>query len=235
MKCQKCSQREANVHVVKSINGNIVEYHLCEKCAAEEPDIEMNPLLGLNSLLTGMFNIGGHFGNAGLSGTVSGTGNSTSSGINKSGFSPAACDRCGMTLHEFQQKGRLGCAACYDKFGPRLEPIFKRLHGSVVHKGRMPGNVAEDLKIDREMERLRELLNKAIHEEAYEKAAELRDEIKVLEAKKNQALRPVSPAPADAPKEGRAEAPRRARNPRSPKKKDGSMNEDNEKEGGDQK
>ena len=36
MLCDKCKQREANVHIKQSINGVTTERNLCEVCAREE-------------------------------------------------------------------------------------------------------------------------------------------------------------------------------------------------------
>lgn len=186
MKCQKCNIREANVHLVKSVNGIKKEIHMCDKCAAE--DMEMgeltaglgqSSLFGLGNLLSGLFSAGYSLGEQepiSLTGSVK-------------------CKKCGMSLQEFKNNGTMGCDECYEAFGKNIEPLLKRLHGSVVHKGRVPGKIEHKIKADREIDRLKELLNKAICEEAYEKAAELRDEIKALERAKEESEQILKKSP----------------------------------------
>lgn len=47
MLCEKCRKNEANVHVIKNINGQASEMHLCESCARESGELlSANQLLG---------------------------------------------------------------------------------------------------------------------------------------------------------------------------------------------
>jgi protein arginine kinase activator len=168
--------------VVKVINGQKQQIHLCQVCAAEDPELAglsgslgQNVVMGLSNLISGMLGQGMQQGmQHGAAPVIPPVGNIP------------ACDKCGMTLREFQAKGKMGCDRCYDFFGKSLEPLLKRVHGSIVHKGRVPGRVAARIQEQREIERLREALDGAIREEAYEKAAVLRDEIRTLEAAKNR-------------------------------------------------
>ena len=41
MLCDKCKQREANVHIQQSINGVTTERNLCSECASKEPGLKM--------------------------------------------------------------------------------------------------------------------------------------------------------------------------------------------------
>ena len=36
MLCQSCGKNHANTHVKRIINGELTEYMLCEKCAADD-------------------------------------------------------------------------------------------------------------------------------------------------------------------------------------------------------
>ena len=36
MKCEKCTIREANIHLTRNRNGVVTEHHLCETCAQEQ-------------------------------------------------------------------------------------------------------------------------------------------------------------------------------------------------------
>ena len=46
-----------------------------------------------------------------------------------------ACARCGATLQDFRESGRLGCAECYQAFEVPLRDLLRRLHGSTHHMG----------------------------------------------------------------------------------------------------
>jgi len=94
-----------------------------------------------------------------------------------------ACEKCGMSYEEFQKVGKLGCDNCYNIYGERLKPILKRLHGDVIHKGKVPVKASKSIRVSKEIEKLKEELNMAVRNEEYEKAAEIRDKIKALEAK----------------------------------------------------
>jgi protein arginine kinase activator len=99
------------------------------------------------------------------------------------------CPECGMTLGEFKQKGRFGCARDYEVFGPHIEKLLERVHDTTPprHKGRQPrrsesGEVA--VLQGREISTLREKLSQAVTLENYELAAQLRDQINDLERNK---------------------------------------------------
>ena len=36
MKCEKCNQREATIHLSQTRQGKTTEHHLCETCAREQ-------------------------------------------------------------------------------------------------------------------------------------------------------------------------------------------------------
>ena len=90
------------------------------------------------------------------------------------------CSRCGLTFEQFTHQGRFGCGECYNAFRSRLEPIMRKIHGSSLHKGKMPV-VGEGEPIPvREEERLEDALKKAIEGEDFERAADLRDKLKAV-------------------------------------------------------
>ena len=93
-----------------------------------------------------------------------------------------ACQRCGMTLHEFRAQGRMGCQDCYSVFSQHLAPLLLRMHQAAQHVGRTPGLSLEELQRRQTLDGLREALETAVRTEAYEEAARLRDELATLEA-----------------------------------------------------
>ena len=160
MLCQNCHQREANVHVVKNINGQTTQLHLCDQCAKKAQ--EMNVVHGIMpDFLQALF-----------------------------GFSPQpapqwqeeeSCPNCGMTFSQITRAGKLGCATCYEKFEPQLELLLRRVHGGGQHVGKVPARQGAALREKLELRRLKERLQVLIQQEKFEEAVEVRDKIRELE------------------------------------------------------
>lgn len=86
-----------------------------------------------------------------------------------------------MSYRDFQQSGKIGCADCYQTFRPQLEPLLRRIHGSSVHRGKIPHRSGGTLELKHEIGLLRQQLQESVAHEEYEKAAEYRDKIRALE------------------------------------------------------
>jgi protein arginine kinase activator len=165
MDCDQCHEREAVIHLTQIVNEQVTTLHLCERCAAEK-GVESPGTVGKTPLGGFLAAMGkGLPGGAVLAPGVSGT-----------------CPRCGATLQDFRESGRLGCAECYRAFEQPLRDLLRRLHGSTFHVGERyvePGQPAEPKADGREA--LREQLRLAIESENFELAAELRDRLRALE------------------------------------------------------
>ncbi|MHB8927304.1 MAG: UvrB/UvrC motif-containing protein [Bacillota bacterium] len=167
MLCQECRKRSAVVRVTMVVNGQKMEMHMCEECARKKSEIEFlaDPSLPLQQLLGGLLSQAEH-GQAAQAGTA---------------LEEKRCPSCGSTYEQFTQLGRLGCSECYHTFGEELRPMVRRIHGSVIHQGKVPARTGGDLKLKKEITDLRNALQKAVAKEDFEHAARLRDEIKELE------------------------------------------------------
>lgn len=171
MLCQKCNQREANVHITKIINGVKTEMHFCEECARESQEVNMSiPLtfgmpMSFQNILEGFMEMMG--------------------GIPQQLIEEISCPVCHITFESFKQTGRLGCGNCYSAFSDNIIPLIKRIHGSIQHTGKVPKRSGGILKIKRDIDKLKNELKIAVANEEYEKAAKLRDEIKRLEERLN--------------------------------------------------
>ena len=168
MKCQKCGANHANTHVKTVVNGELKEYDLCAECARK---------LGYTGFFTDFDNdfaglLGSFFGNA-LPARTQAT----------------RCEFCGSTYAELAKTGHVGCAHCYELFADRLYPSISRIHGNTTHCGKNSRSArlnsgkkpAEQTREER-IAALKEKLDAAVKEQNFERAAELRDEIKGLEA-----------------------------------------------------
>lgn len=172
MLCQICNKRTANVHMTKIINGVKSEFHICEQCAKEKVDLGINVQVPEFEAPFSFSNI--------LAGLMDFTGTGT---LSYTAQKQEKCPGCGLSYDEFKSTGRFGCSKCYDIFGGRLEPLFKRIHGNTQHTGKVPKRTGGIIKVKRDIEKLKYEQKKAIDNEEYEKAAELRDKIKDLESK----------------------------------------------------
>ncbi len=178
MKCEKCKQREATIHLSQTRQGKTTEHHLCEVCAQEQ---------GISMDISDYF---GNVGNLLGSGIFGGSSVfDTTGGIPAFGTSPSrdtTCPTCGQSFDDFRRSGLFGCSHCYDAFADRLDPLMRRVQGSTRHVGRKVCQTADQQEqqlLKSRLADLRKSLQQAVAEEAYEKAARLRDEIKALESR----------------------------------------------------
>lgn len=170
MQCE-CGEREATIHEVVVVNGEVQERHLCESCALEQ-GIQVHPHAPVSSLV--------------------------SKGVPKGTIRPAlargACQSCGMSFDEFRKGGHVGCSRCYESFGERLSALLERAQqGAGHHVGKVPVRLAaeaasrgDDEFGGSEQERAARItevqaqLERAVRGEQYERAALLRDELRRL-------------------------------------------------------
>lgn len=170
MLCDICHKNPATVHLTEIVDNQMTELHLCEECA-QEKSAQMESQFGLSDLLAGMAEF-------------------TKPQQKEMESLALKCANCGMTYEHFRKIGRLGCGECYNSFRRYLAPLLKRIHGSSQHLGKSPSSapMAFKKKIDKiDLEELRSRLKAAVEAEAFEEAANLRDKIRELERKANDA------------------------------------------------
>jgi protein arginine kinase activator len=165
MLCQRCHQREANVHIVQIYQHQRVEHHLCEVCAKAIQEGVMATVashsLKVNDLLGSFIGM---------------------PSLESAHYDPGlACPNCGTLYAKIAEAGRVGCSDCYTTLEEALEPSLKKLHGSNTHQGKIPQRIGATLHTKRKIQELKRTLAKAVEKEAYEQAAQLRDEIRAIE------------------------------------------------------
>ncbi len=158
--CERCGKEPATVHVRRVARGEEEIFHLCVSCAREQ---------GVEAGAAGAAEFNADpvsilFKNLG---EVKGT--------------EGACPGCGLTYSDFRETGRLGCPRCYATFAEELEPLLRRLHGSLRHAGKRPTREGKSYERAAQLRRLNEELERAVGAEDYERAAELRDRIREME------------------------------------------------------
>ncbi|HEX7065060.1 MAG TPA: UvrB/UvrC motif-containing protein [Bacillales bacterium] len=172
MECQECHMRPATLHFTKIINGQKTEIHICEHCAKEKGDFHpASNSFSIHNLLSGLLGFEDPIGES-----------PSESPFQQS--SSLRCPECGMTYHQFVNKGKFGCAHCYETFQTKLDPVFRRVHGgNTTHKGKIPKRIGGDIQARREMDELKKALQRHIENEEFEQAAKVRDHIRSLERK----------------------------------------------------
>jgi protein arginine kinase activator len=164
MSCEQCHEREAVIHLTQIVNEQVTTLHLCERCAAEK-GVESpgsQPKTPLGTFLAAMGQELPEQAPAPRSGET--------------------CPRCGGSLQDFRESGRLGCPGCYRTFEVPLRDLLRRLHGSTHHVGERYADKETASPEERpQAADLREQLRLAVETENFELAAELRDRLRVLE------------------------------------------------------
>lgn len=153
--CQICKQREARVYFTQIINGVKTKMNVCSNCAGTDM-IKID----LNSLITGLLSIQ----------------NQEIRTTDK----VIQCDRCGLTIDEFNSTGKMGCNKCYEVFFEPMQQLLNRLHGNTHHRGKIPNQSESQQLTNTKIDELKQELSECIKNEAYERAAEIRDRIKEL-------------------------------------------------------
>ncbi len=164
MPCDQCHDREAVIHLTQIVNEQVTTLHLCERCAAEK-GVESPAAVAKTPLGTFLAAMG--------------------KGLPEAAPAPKStdtCSRCGGSLQDFRESGRLGCPDCWRAFESPLRDLLRRLHGSTHHLGEryaemvVPAEGEQARAVD-----LREQLRLAVETENFELAAELRDQLRVVE------------------------------------------------------
>lgn len=166
--CDICHERPANVQFVEQRGNQVRALSLCPQCAQQQGINTQGGHVTLNlpSLLAQMAAAGAPSGRA-------------------PNAVEAACPDCGMTVEQFREGGRLGCARCYEAFEPMIASIVKRVQAGGAHRGLAPQRLGSQAVQD--LSSLREALKRAVKEERYEEAARLRDRIREAETRSSAA------------------------------------------------
>ena len=164
--CSACGEREGVVDLTQVEGGEVKTLHLCAKCAAER-GVQTPAALA----------------DTPLGGLLAALGADAVLRPEPAFIGDQSCPRCGATLLDFRETGRLGCADCYQTFAEPLRELLRRLHGSAHHTGKAyqaPGHAPQEAPAESAAV-LRERLRIAIENEQFELAAELRDRLRRLE------------------------------------------------------
>lgn len=165
MICQFCGKAPATVHFTEIKDQQMKEIHVCERCAEEQ---------GMHTpVQQHKFDIADMVAHM--------VDSMTESEDERIGH--VECPRCGMPFSALKETGRLGCSDCYTAFRIPLRRTLRQIHGDTHHRGKVPTRTgaaaAAPLK---RIQQLHDQLRRAVEREEFESAAQLRDEIRRLEA-----------------------------------------------------
>jgi protein arginine kinase activator len=159
MQCDVCQTKEATVFLTQIVDGKMQKVNLCEGCSKEK-GVNDPTGFALADLLLGL---------------------GASQEIEKSP-SAVKCPVCGFTQADFKKTGRLGCSNCYTVFSEGIAPMLKNMHKGTAHTGKTPAAFQKIREHGEKIKTLQENLSKAIEAEEFELAANLRDQIRQVEA-----------------------------------------------------
>ena len=159
MQCDVCQSKEATVFLTQIVDGKMQKVNLCESCSKEK-GVNDPTGFALADLLMGL---------------------GAAQEIDKNPGSQK-CPVCGFTQADFKKTGRLGCSACYVVFADGLTGMLKNMHKGTVHTGKSPAAFHKVREQTEKMKSLQDNLNQAVAAEEYERAADLRDQIRRIEA-----------------------------------------------------
>lgn len=136
MRCERCGKELTN-RIIK-ING--ITY--CDNCARlmgydkylkDPSDIMGNPFAPLDQIASSLMQMSElDFGNSTLT-----------------------CPKCGMTLREFENEGRVGCIECYNTFNENIIREMFKQQGNSEYAGRLPNQSADTDATSKEVDKVK--------------------------------------------------------------------------------
>jgi len=144
MLCANCQKNEATVHLTEIEGNQVVKVHLCADCARSK-GVAIPVTQALANLIANL------------------------PAQEETDAAAVACPKCGLTLADYRQSGRLGCGECYRAFSVPLGELISRLQQGESHTGKRPGGEGPT------REQIAAALAAAVEREDYEQAARLRD------------------------------------------------------------
>lgn len=165
MSCDRCGKNPGTVRYTEVREGEAHKQKICEDCArelgflleGEETALPADPASTHDPQLV-------------ISIEAKGT-----SEPEKSEYDGLRCPGCGITGAELRRRPLFGCPLCYEAFRRPLESLLVKIHGSLEHRGRLPGGRTA-APVD--VERLRREIDEAVANGDFESAARLRDRLK---------------------------------------------------------
>ena len=162
--------------IVKMVNGQIEDYHVCEECAAGLSTYAAKIMKNAQADLKSTAHL--------LSDLIKGQEEGTTIPSGKSSRNAPLdieCPHCGLDFARYRQTYMLGCPHCYDAFGEPLEVDLIRIHGASIHTGGRTHTQEKLADFQSRIKTLKHELDDAVQHEDFDLAAQLRDELRELQ------------------------------------------------------
>ncbi|GAB4245527.1 MAG: UvrB/UvrC motif-containing protein [Thermoleophilia bacterium] len=166
--CDSCGIEPGTVHIIRVEDGEFVHTHLCQTCAeeaaggTEASEIFFAVPTAVAGLLRSLLSTGARRRPVGEAGLM--------------------CGVCGSTLADVEERGLLGCPACYEAFAEHITAALVQTEAG-MHLGKEPGAPAGQVSTKREVLRLERMLAELVGDERFEEAAGVRDRLAELSAR----------------------------------------------------
>jgi protein arginine kinase activator len=160
MQCCICKEKPATVHLTQIVGDKMQKLDMCEDCAKAK-GINDPTSFAMADLMLGL---------------------GASQEVEQAVGLELKCPRCGFSQADFKKTGRLGCPECYKTFAEGLAGLLKTMHKGTRHVGKSPEALRQTREKADRLKTLQKKLNKAIETEDFELAAQLRDQIKTVNA-----------------------------------------------------
>ena len=175
--CQICLKNPATAHLKElDSDGNLQELHICNSCCTKfNLDLALDPK-PIQEIIS-----------------ITAAGSSNEDDVeaddldivaisSEEGDDEIICPHCETSFEQFSKNNRFGCANCYDAFSERLDGLLEELHGEAQHCGRSPQQECQHNQVLAKRISLEKRLKDVIAEERFEEAAQIRDQLKELDA-----------------------------------------------------
>ena len=183
MKCSKCKENRATIHIDQFQNGKYIFIDICEDCALKEGLIPQQADITqlLEEAIEKIF----------VKKSAEAERYPPKEGIRKTSAifrkvkvkDSVTCSECGITLEELDNTKLLGCPNDYNVFRNEIIARLKRTNVHTKFEGQMPAVNRVEGTIRLEIRKLKTDMKNAISMEDYETAAQIRDKIIALETK----------------------------------------------------
>ena len=183
MKCSKCKENRATIHIDQFQNGKYIFIDVCEECALKEGLIPQQADITqlLEEAIEKFF----------VKQVPESAKNPPKEGKRKTTaffrkvkhHTSKTCSECGISLEEIDSTKMLGCPNDYEEFHDEIVARLKRINPSVRYEGQLPSVNRAEGSIRLEIRKLKTEMKNAISLENYEHAAKIRDKIFKLESK----------------------------------------------------
>ncbi len=167
MLCDICGKKDAVIHIQQIIGKEIIDVHLCKKCARDKKVTEADSS-GSSNIIALIMSL---LENKDLKKIV--TNNVT------------RCPTCGTKLSEVKSGGKVGCPDCYREFRVVIRNILGLDSAPLLYSGSISSKLQTYRTILIDRERLKRELEEAVMKEDYETAVIIRDKLKDLEVEIN--------------------------------------------------